>query len=276
METACILPNVPLYHVSKPATVMPSHTSLHYSTQEKPASDPTCKPDATGLSSKEPSEDAKRKKHTLEMLGRQTSLPSQSSDDACLPSPSCELRAVRGILKRSRCSSYSVSDWTESAESDRGSSNSSPTLDVTWPEFRCNDAVFSDSNSNDDVSVVRKRVSFSEKIMKNTYRPSSCILQQKQKAMKKREKRQAKDSRRTASESDATDLSNDFSSLSFGRNQDSDSGLEVDAAFGALEDVVEVDEEQSQRNVAAKNAKKKRYRKNKKAKGNSEASSAAQ
>ena len=81
-------------------------------------------------------------------------------------------------------------------------------------------------------------------------------------------------------------LQNDFSSLSFGRNHDSDSGFEADTALGILEatnnsivsnktnietffplqDVVEVDDEQSQQNVAAKNAKKKRYRKNKKTK----------
>jgi hypothetical protein len=108
---------------------------------------------------------------------------------------------LKGILKRS--TSALSESGAEVADSDYASASPSPTFDF-WYAFRSVDDVFSDSS--DDMATHRKRVSFSEKIMRSTYRPGTCILQQKQKALKKREKRHSKDGRRTASESDASEM----------------------------------------------------------------------
>lgn len=104
----------------------------------------------------------------------------------------------KGILKNCR---RCFSEAGDAALDDglREEQLGSPSSDF-WYSFRSVDEIFSE---RDDI---RKRVSFSEKVLKNTYRPGTSILQQKQKAQKKREKRKTKDCRRTVSESDVADM----------------------------------------------------------------------
>ncbi|OWA51874.1 hypothetical protein BV898_16336 [Hypsibius exemplaris] len=181
-------------------------------------------------------------------------LSAQMSLTSSDPPGSPELKS---ILKRSQ--SVMSESGTEFPDSDYASASPSPSQDF-FHEFRSADDVFSDSSDE------RKRVSFSEKVQRNTYRPGTCILQQKQKALKKREKRQKRDGRRTASESDATemsDISDRFEAISF-QDREAELGREIDPGY-VLEELVEVDEEQTREEATANATKKRRHRKNKKA-----------